>query len=145
MKLSPKTTATLAAVPTALLMLFTAGCSSSNSSDTLSIPPTDQYTPPPSPSAEDYNAEMLPPTILTPSDGVTEYTAKVGEEVVISLNDPTTAMVDSSAPSVVRVVPATMQGEAIMNPSFKALTEGTSILDIVDSGQRYAITVTVQP
>lgn len=86
---------------------------------------------------------MLPPVIVEP--GQNEVTAKVGDTIVINVDDPVNEAITTNDPTILEVVPGSDDGSAVFNPGAVALTAGTATLTLTnaETGTERVITVTV--
>lgn len=132
----------IALASTALLAVVGMGAlSACSSSSEPAASPTASASETASPS--ETGTSVLPPVIVEP--GQNEVTAKVGDTIVINVDDPVNEAITTNDPTILEVVPGSDDGSAVFNPGAVALTAGTATLTLTnaETGTERVITVTV--
>lgn len=86
-------------------------------------------------------ASMLPPVIV--ESNATTATAKVGDSIVFSVDQPTATKISTKDTDIVELTQGYTDGSATYNPGAKALKAGTAVVTVSSSVGDRDVTITV--
>ena len=133
--------ALVAATGTAGLLLF-AGCGSDSSSDEAS-PSATATSASAAASESPIGGSVLPPVII-PEDA-TSATAKVGNTLVFTVDDPVNTKISTSDTSILELTQGYSDGSATFNPGAKALAAGTAVVTVEEPDEEtYEVSITIE-
>ncbi len=133
--------ALVAATGTAGLLLF-AGCGSDSSSDEAT-PSATATSASAAASESPIGGSVLPPVII-PEDA-TSATAKVGDTLVFTVDDPVNTKISTSDTSILELTQGYSDGSATFNPGAKALAAGTAVVTVEEPDEEtYEVSITIE-
>lgn len=133
--------ALVAATGTAGLLLF-AGCGSDSSGDEAT-PSAAATSASAAASESPIGGSVLPPVII-PEDA-TSATAKVGDTLVFTVDDPVNTKISTSDTSILELTQGYSDGSATFNPGAKALAAGTAVVTVEEPDEEtYEVSITIE-
>lgn len=133
--------ALVAATGTAGLLLF-AGCGSDSSSDETSHSAA-ATSASAAASESPIGGSVLPPVIIP--EGATSATAKVGNTLVFTVDDPVNTKISTPDTSILELTQGYSDGSATFNPGAKALAAGTAVVTVEEPDEEtYEVSITIE-